>query len=169
MLEGGLKYGRHNYRAVGIRVSVYYDALMRHIGAWWEGEDIDPESGLNHVVKALATLVVMRDAMIQDKMCDDRPPKSPDGWIKELNRKAAKLIEQYPNPVPAYLATDDRPPKSKVRRVNARKGKAKDRIAKFPNPTPTYLATAEHKCSCPDYGNKWNPLCPIHHEPRGMK
>lgn len=107
MLEGGLKYGRHNYRAVGIRASVYYDALMRHMGGWWEGEDIDPDSGLSHVVKALATLVVMRDAMIQDKMCDDRPPKSPDGWIKELNRKAAKLIEQYPNPVPAYLATDN--------------------------------------------------------------
>jgi hypothetical protein len=78
------------------------------MGAFWEGEDIDPESGLSHVVKALATLVVMRDAMIQDKMCDDRPPKSPAGWLKELNAKAQKLIEQYPNTVPAYLATDQK-------------------------------------------------------------
>lgn len=109
MLEGGLKYGRHNYRAIGIRASVYYDALMRHVGAWWEGEDIDPASGLNHIVKALATLVVMRDAMIQDKMCDDRPPKSPKGWLDTLNAKAQKLIEQYPNPLPAHLATDAKP------------------------------------------------------------
>lgn len=26
MLEGAAKYGRHNYRAVGVRASVYYDA-----------------------------------------------------------------------------------------------------------------------------------------------
>ena len=25
MLEGALKYGRHNYRAVGVRASVYFD------------------------------------------------------------------------------------------------------------------------------------------------
>lgn len=106
MLEGALKYGRHNYRAVGVRASVYYDALLRHIGAWWEGEDIDPESGLNHVVKALATLVVLRDAMLQDKLTDDRPPKSKVGWVNALNEQAKKLIEKFPNPLPAYLATD---------------------------------------------------------------
>jgi hypothetical protein len=44
MLEGASKYGRHNYRAVGVRASVYYDATMRHLTAWWEGEDVDPPS-----------------------------------------------------------------------------------------------------------------------------
>lgn len=65
MLEGACKYARHNYRAVGIRASVYFDALMRHMCAWWEGEDDDPDSGISHVTKALACLVVLRDAMIQ--------------------------------------------------------------------------------------------------------
>ena len=45
MLEGARKYRRHNYRAIGVRASVYYDAFMRHVTAWWEGEDTDPDSG----------------------------------------------------------------------------------------------------------------------------
>ena len=102
MLEGALKYGRHNYRVVGVRASVYYDALLRHITAWWEGEDIDPDSGLNHVTKAIATLAVLRDAMINEKLADDRPPKSKAGWVAELNAKAAALIDKYPDPVAAF-------------------------------------------------------------------
>ena len=102
MLEGALKYGRHNYRAVGVRASVYYDALQRHITAWWEGEDIDPDSGLSHVTKAIATLVVLRDAMINEKLADDRPPKSKAGWVAELNARAAALIDKYPDPVAAF-------------------------------------------------------------------
>src|ERR1700761_3416714 len=54
MLEGARKYGRHNYRAIGVRASVYYDAAQRHLMAWWEGQDIDPASGLSHVSKAIA-------------------------------------------------------------------------------------------------------------------
>jgi len=101
MLEGALKYGRHNYRKVGVRASVYYDAFKRHIEDWWEGEDIDPDSDLSHITKAICTLVVLRDAMIQNKLTDDRPPKSPKGWMRDLNKRAAALIEKYPNPVAA--------------------------------------------------------------------
>jgi hypothetical protein len=107
MLEGALKYGRHNYRVVGVRASVYFDALMRHMGAWWEGEDIDPDSGLSHVTKAIATLVVLRDSMIRNKLCDDRPPKCYPGWVNALNTRAAGLVEKFPKPMPAHLATDE--------------------------------------------------------------
>lgn len=103
MLEGALKYGRHNYRAIGVRASVYYDAFMRHVMAWWEGEDTDPDSGLNHLTKALACLTVIRDAMINDKWADDRPPKLKDGWVLELNSKAKALIEKCPSPKKAYI------------------------------------------------------------------
>jgi hypothetical protein len=27
----------------------------QHLGAWWEGEDIDVESGLSHIIKAIAS------------------------------------------------------------------------------------------------------------------
>lgn len=103
MLEGARKYGRHNYRAAGVRASVYYDALFRHMGAWWEGEDIDKESGLSHITKALACLTVLRDSMLLGNWEDDRPPKFPLGWVQELNKKAADIIEKYPNAVPPFM------------------------------------------------------------------
>ena len=97
MLEGGRKYGAHNYRAIGVRASVYYDAVLRHIMAWWEGEDIDPDSGVAHIVKAIACLFVMRDAELIGKYEDDRPVKHVKGLdLDELNKKAAALILKYP-------------------------------------------------------------------------
>lgn len=102
MLEGALKYGRHNYRAIGVRSSVYYDAAMRHLTRWWEGEDIDPDSGLPHIVKALASLIVLRDAEICGKLTDDRPPASPE-WATKLNEMAANLVEQYPEAKEAFV------------------------------------------------------------------
>jgi len=102
MLEGAHKYGRHNYRVVGVKASVYYDAVTcRHLGAWWEGEDIDKDSGMSHVTKAITSLMVLRDAMIRGKMVDDRPP-STYGYIAALNEKASEIIDKYPEPQDAY-------------------------------------------------------------------
>lgn len=94
MMEGALKYGRHNYRGVGVRASVYYDATLRHMFAWWEGEDVDPDSGMSHITKAIASLTVLRDAMIQDKVEDDRPPRSKN-FYAELNERAGSLLDKY--------------------------------------------------------------------------
>ena len=103
LLEGARKYGRHNYRAIGVRASVYYDATLRHLVEWWEGQDIDPDSGLSHVTKAIASLTVLRDAMIQNKFNDDRPPKTVQtDWMKELNSEVEKILEKYPNGKPPY-------------------------------------------------------------------
>lgn len=102
MMEGALKYGRHNYRTAGVRTSVYHDAALRHLLAFWEGQNDDPDSGLSHLVKAIACCVVIRDSQIRGNWEDDRPPKTPDGWIDELNKKAKALLEKYPNPLPAH-------------------------------------------------------------------
>lgn len=45
---GEAKYGRHNWRK-GMRWSRLGDAAMRHLLAWMDGEDIDPESGEPHL------------------------------------------------------------------------------------------------------------------------
>lgn len=97
MLEGARKYGRHNYRVSGIRASVYIDATFRHLLKWWEGEDDDRDSGLNHIIKAMASLMVLRDANIVDNWTDDRPPSVPKDFIENLNKKAAEIIKRYPN------------------------------------------------------------------------
>lgn len=95
LLEGALKYGRFNWRTAGVRASVYFDATMRHLTAWWEGQDIDPISGLHHVDKAIASLTVLRDAMLQDMLTDDRPPKHNE-WDVAMERwdgEAGRLID----------------------------------------------------------------------------
>lgn len=101
MLEGAAKYGRHNYRAVGVSGAVYYDATMRHMFSWWEGEDIDPDSGLSHITKAIASLVVLRDAMIQAKFTDDRPPRSKP-FYTALNDGAAAIVDRYADRNPTH-------------------------------------------------------------------
>lgn len=107
MLEGALKYGRHNYRAVGVRASIYYDATMRHLMGWWEGQDIDPDSGMSHITKAITSLVVLRDAMIQGELEDDRPPTSPE-FYKKLNKQVEELKEKYKHCAPKHYTIKDR-------------------------------------------------------------
>lgn len=103
MMEGALKYGRHNYRVSGVRASVYFDAVVgRHLVQWWEGEDIDAESGRNHIDKAIACLFVLRDSMMRGTMVDDRPPKSDMAHLHEANANASALIDKFPCPVPAF-------------------------------------------------------------------
>lgn len=93
-LHGDLKYGRYNWRDAGVRHSVYYDALMRHVMAWWEGEDVDPDSGVHHLAHAITGLSVLRDSQIIGNDVDDRPAPSKDGWISELNEVAKTMIEK---------------------------------------------------------------------------
>lgn len=51
MEHGRKKYGRDNWRK-GIEWSRVVDAALRHIGAFYDGERIDPESGLSHLAHA---------------------------------------------------------------------------------------------------------------------
>lgn len=106
MLEGAAKYGRHNYRAVGVQSSVYYDATMRHLMDWWEGQDIDTASGMNHVTKAIASLFVLRDAMIRGMLTDDRPPTSAE-FLSQLNEKAAAIIDMHADKAPHHYTNAD--------------------------------------------------------------
>lgn len=107
MLEGALKYGRHNYRAVGVRASVYFDAAVgRHLFSWWEGQDIDPESGMHHVDKAIAGLMVLRDSMLQGNWVDDRPP---NGCVdlEPMNARAGTLIDMHAGKKPKHYTIAD--------------------------------------------------------------
>jgi hypothetical protein len=106
MLEGSCKYGRHNYRASGVRASVYYDAAMRHLMSWWEGEDIDRDSGLSHITKLLACMTVLRDAMHQGMLTDDRPPRS-ETFYDALNALSAEIIDRYADKTPRHYTIED--------------------------------------------------------------
>lgn len=99
MMEGAQKYGRHNWRGSKVRTSIYIDAAMRHLMAYWEGETIDPASGMPHITKAIAGLTVLRDAQIVGTEIDDRPPPVPEGWWDRLEVIAREIIETYPEGV----------------------------------------------------------------------
>lgn len=109
MSEGAWKYGRHNYRVAGVKASVYFDALLDHVFAWFEGEDIDPASGRHHLDKALAGLFVLRDAQLSGMCDDDRPPAVEPGWIEQGHADTKELFDRMATtrPTPCKPFTRD--------------------------------------------------------------
>lgn len=71
LLNGALKYGRSNWRVVGVRASIYVDACQRHLAAWFEGNECD-EEGVPHLSSALACLAILVDSQFAGKLKDDR-------------------------------------------------------------------------------------------------
>lgn len=68
---GAKKYAPNNWKK-GMKMSRVMDATFRHLTAWNEGEDIDPESGLNHIDHALCELMFLRWYIIHRPDLDDR-------------------------------------------------------------------------------------------------
>lgn len=121
MLEGALKYGRHNYRAMGVTESIYYDATMRHLQAYWEGEDIDPASGQPHLIKAMASLAVWRDAKARGMATDDRPP--PTEFSAEVQARMEELMRRMES-VPrakTHFTAENTPKRQKKKPATARR------------------------------------------------
>jgi len=80
--DGAEKYGPYNWREHAISASVYYSAAMRHLAAWWDGEDKAPDSRVHHLGHARACLALLLDAAAVGKLNDDRP--LPGGTAKAL-------------------------------------------------------------------------------------
>lgn len=72
MTDGTLKYGRSNFRAAGVKASIYIDACRRHLNAWFEGEDVADDSQIPHLGHALACLAIIIDAQAAGRLEDDR-------------------------------------------------------------------------------------------------
>ncbi len=72
---GHMKYRSHNYRVKPIEVGSYVSAAFRHIGAYYEGEDNDPDDGLHHIAHAIAGLMILLDATRSGVIVDNRPPR----------------------------------------------------------------------------------------------
>lgn len=74
---GAKKYGDYNWaKHNGLSWSRVFDALMRHLFAWYTGEDIDPESKKSHLAHAACgVLFLLFYSVKRDRygMNDDRP------------------------------------------------------------------------------------------------
>lgn len=71
---GARKYGPYNWRTKAVRLTVYLGAIERHVAAYKDGQDTDPESGYSHLGHAAACLAIIADAKAIGKLIDDRPP-----------------------------------------------------------------------------------------------
>lgn len=71
MSFGSQKYGRFNWRN-GLVFSRFYDAALRHIFAFIDGEDLDPESGLPHLGHAMCNLMFLLRTQKERPDFDDR-------------------------------------------------------------------------------------------------
>lgn len=70
--QGMEKYGAYNWRDTSVSSRTYISAMMRHLNAWRDGEDVDPESGVNHLGHIMANCAILLDAAKHDKLVDDR-------------------------------------------------------------------------------------------------
>lgn len=50
---GSKKYADNNWQKVPEARTRYYDAMHRHIDAWWSGEEVDSETGKSHLSHAI--------------------------------------------------------------------------------------------------------------------
>lgn len=73
MMDGARKYGPYNWRAKPVIVSIYIDAAMRHILAFFEGERLASDSKAHHLGHAMACCAILLDAEAHGCLIDDRP------------------------------------------------------------------------------------------------
>lgn len=71
LTEGVTEYGAHNWRG-GMAWSRPYAALLRHLTAWWAGEDLDPKSGKSHLYHAGCELMFLTEYEATKTGQDDR-------------------------------------------------------------------------------------------------
>lgn len=69
---GQKKYEPRNWEK-GMAWSRVYAALLRHLTAWWNGEDIDPESGLPHLAHVATCAMFLQQYEKYNPEYDDRP------------------------------------------------------------------------------------------------
>jgi hypothetical protein len=71
---GANKYSARNWESHGgMKWSRLYSALMRHMTAWWEGEDKDSDTGMSHLWHAGCCITFLIAYELRGLGVDDRP------------------------------------------------------------------------------------------------
>ena len=90
MQNGKDKYGLMNWRKHNVSSSIYYDAAMRHLMAWYDGEAVAEDSGVHHLGHVMACCAILLDAMAQGNLNDNRPPAGTFSELVSIYTEAAK-------------------------------------------------------------------------------
>lgn len=110
MEDGAKKYGPYNWRDKHVRMTIYLDALERHLLALRDGENDATDSLKPHLGHIIACAGILADAVEGGFLIDDRPLPGP---APALLARLTKPLE----PAPA-------PPSGKARSRARRKGRA---------------------------------------------
>lgn len=70
--KGAAKYDDHNWRK-GYDWSLSFGAMQRHLAAFWEGEEIDEETGSHHLAAACFHCLALLLFKDEHRDLDDRP------------------------------------------------------------------------------------------------
>lgn len=111
LLEGMVKYGKANWREAGVRASIYVDACKRHLDAWFEGEEVAPDSGVPHLANAIACIAILIDADAAGKLVDDRAYNGAGyrALVERLTPHVQRLKELHSDKSPHHYTIKDAP------------------------------------------------------------
>ena len=93
MMNGAAKYGPYNWRTRSVISSIYVDAIMRHLMAWFDqSEEVASDSGVHHLGHVIASASILLDAQATGNLVDDRPIKGKGADVlQRLNHTIAEL------------------------------------------------------------------------------
>lgn len=142
--EGAEKYGPFNWRETAVEAMTYVHAAQRHLDAWMDGNDLDPDSGKPHLGHVLASINIIIDALECGKLIDNRPVPVPTA---ELHRRWQKPMLDTETLATTFGPIEDYTPCSLDGR-NCEHGHP----AFGEGDETTYTASADrkHACQCRD-------------------
>lgn len=85
--DGAKKYGPYNWRENNVKMSVYLEALERHLLAYRDRQDEAEDSGHNHLAHMAACIGIIADGLYGGFIIDDRPPAGPAADMLRLQDK----------------------------------------------------------------------------------
>jgi len=96
---GATKYSDRNWER-GFKWGLSYAAMIRHMAAFWRGEDYDPESGLRHVAHAvwhglLLLAFAMRGIGTDSRGVKCKPDPVPDQALQALESAIKKSAQKH--------------------------------------------------------------------------
>ncbi len=84
--DGAARYGAYNWREKKVRMTVYLDAIERHLLALRDGQDVAEDSGIPHLGHIIACAAILADAKEGGFLVDDRPRPGPAAALLEKHR-----------------------------------------------------------------------------------
>jgi len=72
MQDGVNKYEKYNWRDAGATTSIFFDAMARHLFAWYSGETYASDSKVHHLAHLMAGCAIILDSELHKTLNDDR-------------------------------------------------------------------------------------------------